>query len=69
MRYLPGLEPGYLRYELERSPSGWVLTCTHADSRGTVYGPASVRYEGLTLAEAVDVLGAHLDGLGWTDEW
>ena len=62
MRRLPGTEPGYARFELERRSDGlWKVHYSHAEGRGFLAGTLDT-FDELTLEEALDVMGAILDG-------
>lgn len=62
-RALPGFSPAYTRTEVMRQPdSTWKVTHYAGDAVGFVTSADVDTYEGLTWAEAVDVLGAVFDG-------
>lgn len=67
-RYLPGFEPGYIRFDLTRRPDGfWDVSTYAVDGPGFVSAADRVSYEALALFEAADVLAAELDSLGLVD--
>lgn len=60
--HLPGLEPGYLRIEMEwTSDRGWIVTTTPAATRQFVTAAGQEEYAGLSWDEAVQIVGDVLD--------
>lgn len=61
-RYLPGLEPGYIRIEMvEAADGGWLVKVAKAQTAGLVTAADVETYGPLTIDEVHDVLGAVLD--------
>lgn len=67
-RCLPGLAPGFIRLTLlATGDAGWRLEVHAADDPRYLWSGDTDVYEDLTYEEALDVVGAVLDGL-WPGE-
>lgn len=63
-RCLPGLEPGFIRLDLERTAHGnWRLVVLAVDDGRYLWSGEADEYEDMTYYEALDVVQAVLDCL------
>ena len=67
-RTLPGFGPRFVSYTLTCERSGWCARILYSDEPRYVMGAEARTYEGLTWAEAVQLLADELDAVN-TDLW
>lgn len=61
---LPGLEPGFVRFELELGDHGlWTVHQQVAEFRGTIHAALRMSYSDLSWTEAVDIMADCIDSI------